>query len=262
MKWHRIWAVVMRHLIQTPTDFNKLSSVLYWPFLDILIFGFTGAWLDLHSSGLTENRFILLTGVVFWQIITRAGYGISINLLEDIWARNITNLFSTPLSIGEWIIAMVIEGIIMLVAIVFFCALITWGFYSYNIFSLGWWFIPITLLNFFSGLSIGLLAGSKLINWGTRVQSLAWMVSWLFAPVSGAFYPITVLPKSLQIIAQALPLHYTFSSMRMILETGTCPISLITKAFGLTALYLMLTLILFVTMFKKSKESGLARITD
>jgi ABC-2 type transport system permease protein len=262
MKWYRIWTMVVRHLIQFPTDFNKLSSVFYWPLINIIVFGFTGSWLNSAASGADENRFILLTGVVLWQVCTRSGYGVSINLLEEIWAQNLTNLFTTPLSIGEWILSTIVEGIIMLAAVITFCAGITFFFYGYNIFSMGLWFFPLVMLIFFSGLSIGFVASSLLIMWGTRIQTIAWIVSWLVAPISGAFYPIEVLPNWLQAVAKLYPLHYIFSCMRITLTSGSCPLHLFAKACAFTATYLVLTLLLFVTMFNKSKKYGLARVSN
>lgn len=262
MKWCRIWGIVLRHLIQLPTDFNKFFSIIYWPFLDILIFGFTGSGSCADSGGSIENQFALLTGVVLWQIIPHSSYCFSVNLLEEIWSHNLTNIFSTPLTIGEWIVATIIEGVIMLSAIMSFCSVLTYLIYRYNIFNLGLCFIPIVFLTFLSSIAIGLLGCSLIIFWGTRVQSMAWMIGWVFAPVSGAFYPIEVLPQWLQVFAQAFPLHYIFGSMRIMLETGICPLTMLLKGLELTILYLVLTLSLFIIMYNKSRQQGLARIID
>ena len=200
MKWHRIWAMVVRHLRQLPSDFNKLSSIVYWPFLDIVIFGFVGSWVDSFTM-LDTTKLILITNVVLWQIVVRADFGVSLNLLEEIWAHNISNLFSTPLTIWEWICATFIEGIIMLLGITAFCGIVVYLLYGYNIISLGFWLVPIIFLMFLSGLSIGFFTSSLLIYWGARIQTLAWMIGWIFAPVSGAYHPITVLPECLQTVA-------------------------------------------------------------
>lgn len=261
MKWHRIWALVIRHIQQFPTDFNKWSSTIYWPFLDIVVLGFTGAWLGGSTNSL-ENQHVLITGVVLWQVVCRANFGVSINLLEEVWAHNITNLFSTPLTIYEWVAATVIEGLIMLLFIFFFCSGIAYWLYNFNILSIGWFLAPLLTVLFISGLAIGLLGAAALIKKGSKLQSLVWMIGWLFAPVSGAFYPITVLPNWLQHVARAFPLHYAFESMRVVVKTGTTPYMLLTKSLLLSLVYFVLGLAFFVIMFHKSKNSGLARIVD
>lgn len=262
MKWHRIWAIVIRHIQQLPSDFNKLSSIVYWPFLDIVIFGFVGSWVDSFTQ-LDTTRLILITNVVLWQIVVRADFGVSLNLLEEIWAHNISNLFSTPLTIGEWICATFIEGIIMLLGITAFCGIVVYMLYGYNILSLGLWFIPIIFLMFFSGITIGFFTSSLLVYWGSRIQTLAWMIVWIFAPVSGAYHPITVLPECLQTVAQWLPLFYATESIRALLENSTSnPALLLLRGYTLVALYLSIGITLFITMFNYSKQRGLHRLRD
>lgn len=261
MKWHRIWAMVVRHTRQLPTDFNKLSSIIYWPFLDIVIIGFMGTYFD-QATGSQEN-IVLMTTLVLWQIVVRADFGVSLNLLEEIWAQNITNLFSTPLTIGEWICATFVEGFFMLVAITLFCAMAVYLTYGYNIFAIGVWFIPIAVLMFISGLAIGFFTSSLLIFWGVRVQSMAWMIGWMFAPVSGCYYPTTILPPWLQTIAHALPLHYATETARVLINNlPQEPSVLLTKGYLLGMLYLSLSLLLFNYMFKQSKNRGLQRLRD
>lgn len=262
MKWHRIWAIVVRHLRQLPSDFNKLSSIVYWPFLDIVIFGFVGSWVDSFTM-LDTTKLILITNVVLWQIVVRADFGVSLNLLEEIWAHNVSNLFSTPLTIWEWICATFIEGVIMLFGITAFCGAVVYALYGYNILSLGFWLVPIIFLMFLSGLTIGFFTSSLLIYWGVRIQTLAWMIGWIFAPVSGAYHPITVLPQFLQSVAHFLPLFYATQSIRVLFEgSAENPSLLLIKGYGLILIYLSISITLFVTMFKYSKQRGLHRLKD
>lgn len=261
MKWHRIWAMVVRHLRQLPSDFNKLSSIVYWPFLDIVIFGFVGAWIDV-TSGQEATRWVLLTNVALWQVVVRADFGVSLNLLEEIWSQNVTNLFSTPLTIAEWIWAVIVEGLIMLVAITIFCSGVIYFLYNYNIFMLGFWLFPIVFLMFISGLAIGFFTSSLLILWGVRVQALAWMLGWIFAPVSGAYNPTSVLPLWLQTIAHGLPFHYATASTQVLLVEGQPAAHLLIKGYILGLFYLSLSILFFVFMFNKSKERGLHRLKD
>jgi ABC-2 type transport system permease protein len=260
-KWHRIWAMVIRHLRQLPSDFNKLSSIIYWPFLDIVIIGFMGEHFD--QAAHTQENIILLSTLVAWQIVVRADFGISLNLLEEIWAQNITNLFSTPLSITEWICAAIVEGFMMLFAIASFCAFIVYVIYGYNIFTLGFWSVPIFFLMFIAGLAIGFFTSSLLIYWGVRVQSLAWMIGWIFAPVSGCYYPITVLPDWLQSVAHALPLYYATETIRVLHGNSLHnPSKLLLIGYLLGLFYLSCSIFLFICMFKKSKDRGLQRLRD
>ena len=85
---------------------------------------------------------VVLTGVVFWQVVWRANYEISVNLLEEFWNQNLVNLFATPLSVREWSISLVALGMIknLLTLIVGIGGV--WLLYRLNIFEVGWMLLP------------------------------------------------------------------------------------------------------------------------
>src|SRR5208337_3666860 len=53
----------------------------------------------------------LLGGVLLWDFCTRMMQGVSTAFLEDVWSRNFLNLFSSPLSISEYIFGLVITSV-------------------------------------------------------------------------------------------------------------------------------------------------------
>lgn len=261
LKWHRIWAITIRHLVQMPTDFNKLSSVLYWPLVDIMLMGYMGLWMS-NTPEEAKNPIILLAGIVLWQVVNRACLGIALNLLEELWSRNITNLFATPLTITEWILATMIEGTIVLLGLLFFCIWVTYLIFGINILSLGWSLALITGLAFAAGTALGFLSSAFILYWGQRIQSLVWMVCWGFAVFSGAFYPIEVLPSAMQTIASALPLMHIFNTLHVLCKTGELPLTSFAYAAIITFAYLLFSIIVFMKVFSYSKHRGLARLMD
>lgn len=261
MKWYRIWAMVVRHLTQLPTDFNKLSSIIYWPLIDIVLFGFVGIWMSKGKAD-TSYAAVLVSGIVIWQIVNRSSLSVSLNLLEELWSRNITNLFATPLSIGEWIMSVVVEGVLVTIALFLLCFGIVYLIYGFSLFVLGWWLIPLIILAFISGLSIGLISGSCIFYWGQRVQSLVWMAGWAFAVFSGAFYPIAVLPYWMQKAAYCLPLSYIFTAIQKIILAKETPVYELATGMSICIPYFVFSIALFSWTFFLSKKRGLARLMD
>ena len=82
----------------------------------------------------------------------------------------------------------------------------------------------------------------------------------LFVPLSGIFFPISVLPTYAQRIAYCLPQPYLFDGIRAYIETGIMPTHLLMKGFFLSIIYFGLSLAFFYYCFEKSKRSGLARL--
>ena len=93
----RIVAMMLRHLYLMPRTLENWGETLYWPVVNLILWGLTTRWLESSSGSVPRLALIVLTGVVFWQIVWRANYEISVNLLEEFWNQNMANLFATPL---------------------------------------------------------------------------------------------------------------------------------------------------------------------
>src|SRR5262249_34740106 len=81
MRPHRINAVIWRHLYLFPRTLERWSESIYWPVLDLIVWGLTSRWVETAGSDVPHMALIVLTGVVFWQVVWRANYEISVNLL-------------------------------------------------------------------------------------------------------------------------------------------------------------------------------------
>jgi len=254
----RSWGVFLRYFYLF-AKLDQIADLLYWPAIDIVLWGLTTVWMQQHQPGVPNIALIVLTGLIFWQIVWRGNYEISVNLLQEFWNRNLVNLFSTPLRLFEWIV-----GVLMLCFVKIFIAMIAgvlfvYLLYALNVFTLGWAFLPFMALLMLSGWVIGFLAASIVIYWGQRLQMLAWMTAYMFAPFSAVFYPVSALPSWAQKIAWCLPTTYIFEGMRSILRGGHFPWGDVGISLGLNMLYLACSILLFYWMFERSRSKGLAR---
>lgn len=137
MKLYRIKAIVLRHLILTFRDFHRMIDIIYWPVLDIVIWGFTARWVQSNQLQSIQISFILLTALVFWQVLFRAQLEVSFSFLDELWSHNLVNLFSTPIKISEWIISVMIIGFIKSVFAFAFGTTVIFMIYSVNILTTG-----------------------------------------------------------------------------------------------------------------------------
>lgn len=259
MSWSRILGVYLRYFYVAKKGLHQFSDIFYWPFVDILLWGLTSVWIQSQSE-IHNLPLILMTGLIFWQIAWRGSIDISVNLLQEFWQRNLVNLFSTPLKISEWIAGMLLLSLTKLMITIVFGSLVVYLLYALNVFTVGWVFIPFAVSLIIFGWSISFLSSCAIIYWGHKVEMLAWMIAFLFAPFSGVFYPIEVLPEWARTIAWCLPTTYIFQGMRNILILGCCPYSYFWISIALNAIYLTVSLILFRWAFEKSRDKGLARL--
>ncbi len=259
ISFRRIWAVFLRYFYLS-TKLDQLADLFYWPALEILLWGITSIWIQGQGDHVPHIAMAVLTGLVFWQIIWRGNYEVTVNLLEEFWSRNLVNLFSTPLKIGEWILSIMLMGVFKILVSMFFGALLVWLLYTLNVFSLGWAFLPFVASLALSGWFMGFLSAGVIIYFGKRVQMLAWMMAYIFAPFSAVYYPVTALPTWAQWIAHALPTTYIFEGMRKVLYENTFSLHILLMSFALNIVYLTATIFFFKFMFEKSREKGLARL--
>ena len=259
MKWGRIWAVFLRYNY-TFWRFDSLCDLFYWPALDIFLWGMTSIWIQTTQSHLPDLALAILTGLVFWQLIWRGSYEITINLLHEFWNRNMVNLFSTPLKLSEWIVSIMLVGLFKIVMNIAFGALVVYVAYTLDIFQVGWAFLPYVGLLTMSGWFLAFLTAAVIVYYGQRLQMLAWMTAYIFAPFSAVYYPMCILPKWAQVIAKCLPTTYIFEGMREILYEGKFSIKPIITSLWLNLIFMVLCLAFFVFMYEKSREKGLARL--
>lgn len=256
---HRVMAIVRRHFLLSFRRFNRLFNVLYWPFLNIVIWGITSIWIQNFSDNPHLIETILL-GLVLWQIVFRINLETARGLFEELLHHNVVNIFSTPLTLAEWILAMMIMGFINMIVVMACSSLAVWLLYNVNMLSLGWHLIPFMLLLLMSGWFIGFFICGLLIYWGLKAQDFIASVGYIFAPFSAVFYPLDALPLSAQRIGNVLPTTPVFEAMRELINTGTYSSQFLIKSLVLNIVYLILSIGFFYLQFARSKQKGLGQL--
>ncbi len=258
----RMWAISLRHLRQMRKDVSKLINVFYWPFLDVMLWGFTAQWVQSGCTNDPHFTITMLTAVVAWQLFVRTNLDVSTNLLEDIQDSNVVNLFASPLALHEWVGGILILTALNTLALLSFCSVVVWLLYQANVMAIGIRVIPFIFNLLMTGLSVGFLGASLLISYGKRMLGIIYMLGWFFSPFSGAFFPIVTLPFVLRIFAQMLPISYTIEGIRTLSKTGVFSLSLWFTSFLLSILFITVSFSFFIFMFMQSKRKGLQRLAD
>ncbi len=261
MKWHRIWAVTLRHLRQFTRDFNEISSTFFWPFINVLLFGFIGLWMARDVNDPTR-QLQLLAGIMVLQIINRSTISTALSFFEELKSRNLTNLFASPVTLHEWIAASCLKGLITCSIVFAFCTATIKIVFGINILTVGFWLIPIMLLAILSSLSLGFIAITVLLRWGMNGNSIIWMLPSIFNIISGALYPIAIIPQALQTVAYYLPFIYQFDALHLLIKSNIISAHLLLTCLAINIIYLIFTYALLVRSFKKSTRLGLDRLMD
>ena len=253
----RIGGLLTRHLYLYKRSFARLLEIFYWPFLDLVVWGFITLYLAQQGSQLHGAVTFFLGALILWDVLFRAQQGIALSFLEEMWARNLMNLFASPLTIGEYLVATMAMSVLKVMAVGSLMILFALLFYSYDMFMMGLSLVPFVLNLLVSGWIIGVLTTSIIMRFGQQAEVLAWGMVFLFQPIACVFYPMEVLPDVLQHIAWIIPPAHIFEGMRSVLLTGSMPVLHLIWATMLNIGFLILIVLWFYHTFTVCKERGM-----
>lgn len=254
----RIYSVFLKNLYLTRRSFPRIMGLFYWVTVELLFWGFITLWLrGLVDDPTVDIAFMLLTALIFWDLFTRAQQSFSVLFLEDIWARNVLNVFAAPIRPGEFVAGLALVSVAQgLIAFVYVAILATL-LYALQVWTLGVYVIPFFVNVMAFGWAIGLVVVGLLIRFGPSVEVLAWSVPFLFLPFSAVYYPVKVLPPVVQQIAFFSPPMHFFEGMRAIVQTGTLPWDHLLWGTALNAVAFGLGLAFFYGMLRVARRRGL-----
>ena len=129
-------------------------------------------------------------------------------------------------------------------------------FFGVSLLNLGPSLILLLLSLYFFGMTLGLLVVSGLLKYGPAFENVAWSSLFLLAPLGCIYYPLSILPDWLQIIAKALPLVYIFEEVRSILMNNVVNYSNIMTALMLNLIYFISAVIIFYAAFDAARKRG------
>ncbi len=254
--WQRIWAMVLRHSYLLRSSWPRLLELAYWPTFQLLLWGFITTFFLQHSSWVAQAAGVLISAVLLWDVLFRANLGLALTFLEEMWARNLGQLFISPLRPSELIASLMFISLIRTLISVTPAAFLALPLFDVWVFDLGLGLAAFFFNLMVMGWAIGLLVSGLLLRLGLGAESLCWLGVFLIAPITGIYYPVEVLPDWLEPIAWTLPSTYVFEGMRSVLFDQVFRWDLLAGAVGLNLLYLILCSAVFLWMFRVARYKG------
>ncbi len=253
----RIGAMVLRHLYVLRGSWPRLVELAYWPTMQMIIWGFITVFLSGNSSYVARAFGVLLSAVMLWDVLFRGQLGFTLSFLEEMWSRNLANLFVSPLRPVEHVLSLIAMSLIRTLIGVLPAALLAIPLYHYSIFGLG-----LPLVGFFANLlvmswAMGLPITALILRYGQGAENLAWFLIFLLAPVSAVYYPVHVLPAWLRPVSWALPSTYVFEGMRAILVEKRFRGDLMLEAALLDLVYIAAGAAVYLAVFRMARRRGL-----
>jgi ABC-2 type transport system permease protein len=252
----RVWALIRRHAYLLLKSWPRIVSMAYYPTVTMVLWAFLTLYLAPTNRFLTDAPGFFIGAVLLWDVLFRGQLGVSLTFIEEMYSRNLGNLFVSPLRLSEFIMGQLVMSVLRTLIGVGGACFFAWLLFRYSIFSMG-----LPLVAFFSGLlafgwAIGLAVSAMILRYGLGAEELAWAAIFLIAPVSGVYYPIAVLPPLLQAVSYALPPAHVFEGMRAVLLEKTFHVDMLVSALVLDVVYLALGIALFAAAVHSARKRG------
>ena len=256
MKFHRMYALSMRHLYLIKSSFPRILDLIYWPTIQILLWGFISQFFTMYSDYYNNTIGVILSCAILYDFLFRSSISFNMLFLEEIWSRNFVNLFVAPLKISEVITALTSTALIRTLIGIIPAIILMGPLFGVSLLKMGPPLFLLFICLYLFGTTLGLLVTSGLLRYGPAFENTAWSSLFLLAPLGCVYYPLSILPEWVQILAKGLPLVYIFEEARSILINNVVNYSNIISALMLNLLYFVSAISVFYLAFSGAREKG------
>jgi hypothetical protein len=152
-------AILRRHGYLILRSWTRIVSMMYYPTVTMVIWGFLTLYLAPTNNFLRDAPGFFIGAVLLWDLLFRGQLGVSLTFIEEFYARNLGNLFVSPLTLPEYIAGQLTISLFRSLIGVGGACLFAYLVFGYSIFSIG-----LPLAAFFANLVV--------FGWGDRTRDV------------------------------------------------------------------------------------------
>ena len=257
MDSRRVLALVLRQVYLIRGSISRLVPLFIWVAIDIVLWGFMTKYLNTVTAAGFNFVPVLLGAVLMWDFFTRVMHGVTMAFFEDVWSRNFLNVFASPLSIGEYLSALVVTSIMTSTVGLVIMLGLAMAVFGLSFFAYGTALVAFLLVLFLFGIALGIVGCSVVLRLGPSAEWFIWPIPALLSPFAGVFYPIATLPAWMQVIARLLPPSYVFEGMRAIVLGRPFQLSSLVGGAVLSVAGLVIACAAFTRVYRHAVRTGL-----
>jgi ABC-2 type transport system permease protein len=256
--FNSVSALVLRYLFLYTRHPVRFVELIFWPLVDLLVWGFLTMYLQKNAGGHFPTTItFLIGGMILWDVLFRSQQGVAISFLEDVWTRNLLNVFVAPVRTVEYVAATCLVGVLRVAFTLVVLAVVGLLAYGFDLTDLGLGLLPFLANLTLFGWFLGMVSTALIMRWGQAAESLAWAVPFFIQPLAAVFYPVSVLPSWLQPVANARPCTPVFEGMRVVLSGKPVPWENIGHALLLNLVWGSIAALFFAANLRHVRKTGL-----
>lgn len=256
----KLSAYVRRNWIMTRRNLFTLFEISFWPCISLFSVGLLTQFLELRG----EMVAFVLVGTISLSVMQVCQLDIAYALLFDMWSKSVKHQFMAPITPAHLVVGAWCMGVIRGTAAFVIMAGISVLVFRFDFLAAG----PLVLGLFLAGLFlnaaiIGTLVCFLILSFGPRAEVVAWSVVSIVLMICGIYYPVSVLPGPIVLLAAAIPVTHFLEYFRS--HYGFAPVFPHPLAWGLALSAVYLTGGLFALQFTlhRARRTGvLLRLSE
>ena len=258
MNFLHVFGIFYRNVILIRRSVPKLFALFGFITVELFLWGFITLWVQTVGPSDAKLDFILLilSAFIFWSMFELSQRSFSVSFLEEVWSRNVINIFASPVKLGELVMGFVLVGVAQTLLAFLYITPIAFLLYALNIWNMGLYIIPFFVNVLIFGWGIGVVAIGLVVRFGPSADILAFFIPFLLLPFSAVYYPVSVFPPLLQKLTFILPTRHMFEGMRTAITQGVIPYDSLLWGSVLNLVYVLLGFLFLHWMLRLARIKG------
>ena len=256
----KVSAFFVRSWLMTYRNAFTLFEIVFWPVVNLLSVGLLTTFLQAEIGTVV----FVLVGTFALSTVQVCQLDVAYAALFDMWSRSIKHQLVAPirpwhLLLGSWMMGLLRGTVVFALQ----AAVSHWVF---GVSVLAHGLAPAAAL--LAGLllsagGLGLLVSTLLMLFGLRAEVSAWSGVSLVLLLCGVYYPVSVLPAPLQVVAAAVPLTHFLEAFRAHLGYAPVFTAPLLRGYGLAVVYVAGGYALFSWATRRARQTGmLLKLSD
>jgi ABC-2 type transport system permease protein len=114
MNFLHVFGIFYRNVILIRRSVPKLFALFGFITVELFLWGFITRWIEDFGPAGARLDFILLilSAFIFWSVFELSQRSFSVSFLEEVWSRNVINLFASPVKLNELVLGLALVGVV------------------------------------------------------------------------------------------------------------------------------------------------------
>ena len=256
----KVSAFFLRSWRMTYRNAFTLFEIVFWPIVNLLSVGLLITFLKAEPSTVV----FVLVGTFALSTVQVCQLDVAYAALFDMWSKSVKHQLVAPirpwhLLLGSWLM-----GLVRGTAVFSLQAAVTHWVFGVSVLAHG--LAPaVALLGglLLSAAGVGLLVCTLLMVFGLRAEVSAWSGVSLVLLLCGVYYPVSILPAPLQLVAAVVPLTHFLEAFRATLGYAPLFTTPLVRGYALAVVYVAVGYALFSWAIQRARRTGmLLKLSD